>query len=109
MSKKPKLRWFRFSLRTLFVVITLIAVCLGWQASIVCERQALLAEGKARGLWSPDYGHDSHGWLNGLSVRRMMGDKPVPFFIVWDNIEPYDYSTLISAFPEARLYYAIIH
>ena len=29
---KPKRRWFRFSLRTLFVVVTIISLPLGWIA-----------------------------------------------------------------------------
>jgi hypothetical protein len=38
-------RWFQFSLRTLMIVITLLAVPLayvGWQAKIVRERKAML-------------------------------------------------------------------
>jgi hypothetical protein len=27
---KPRLRWFRFSLRTLFILVTLASVPLGW-------------------------------------------------------------------------------
>ena len=39
---KPKRRWFRFSLRTLLVTVTLLCVWLGWQARIVQERKGLL-------------------------------------------------------------------
>ena len=44
MSEAPKRRWFRFSLRTLFVVVTVCCVWLGWQLHIVRERQAMLRE-----------------------------------------------------------------
>ncbi len=45
----PKRRWFRFSLRTLFVVVTISAVVLGWRAyslNWIQERQkaGVLAE-----------------------------------------------------------------
>jgi hypothetical protein len=39
---KPKRRWFRFSLRTLLVAVTLLCIWLGWQARIVQERKGLL-------------------------------------------------------------------
>ena len=48
---KRKRRWFQFSLRTLMIGVTLLAVLLGyvgWQASIVRERQAML--GRLRDL-----------------------------------------------------------
>jgi hypothetical protein len=46
-SPKPKRRWFQFSLRTLLIVVALLAVPLGyvgWQAKIVRERKAMVRE-----------------------------------------------------------------
>jgi hypothetical protein len=47
-ARKPRRhRWFQFSLRTLMIVVTLMAIpCayIGWQARIVQERKAMLAE-----------------------------------------------------------------
>jgi hypothetical protein len=47
MQSEPKRnrRWFQFSLRTLLIVVTLLAVVcgyVGWQAKIVRERKAML-------------------------------------------------------------------
>ena len=47
-AEPPKLkrRWYQFSLRALMIVVTLVAaVCgyVGWQATIVRERDAMLA------------------------------------------------------------------
>ena len=38
-----KPRWFRFSLRTLFVVVTIFGVWLGWQLKWIRERREFLA------------------------------------------------------------------
>src|SRR4051794_285454 len=43
-DRKLRRRWFSFSLRTLFVVVTVVGVYLGWQLRIVRERKAVLAE-----------------------------------------------------------------
>ena len=42
MTAPPKRRWFRFSLRTMFVAVTVFGVWLGWQLKIVREREAII-------------------------------------------------------------------
>jgi hypothetical protein len=42
MTAKPRRRWFSFSLRTLFVLVTLLSVWLGYELKIVRERRALV-------------------------------------------------------------------
>jgi hypothetical protein len=37
----PRRRWFRFSLRTLFVLVTLFAVWLAWQLNLIHQRNAM--------------------------------------------------------------------
>jgi hypothetical protein len=37
----PKRHWFQFSLRTLFIMLTVFGVWLGWQANVVHERKAM--------------------------------------------------------------------
>ncbi len=44
MSANTKRRWFRFSLRTLFVVVTVVACWLGWNVHQVQKRKALFQE-----------------------------------------------------------------
>jgi hypothetical protein len=43
MTPAPKRRWFSYSLRTLFVVVTVFACWLGYQLNWIRERHALLS------------------------------------------------------------------
>jgi hypothetical protein len=95
VNTKPKRRRFHFSLRTLFAITTLIAIYLGWQASIVHERKALLAEGRERRLWIAAF--DAPRW----SVRTLMGDQSVKF-ISSEQLSQQDHFRLNDAFPEAN-------
>ena len=45
----PKLRWYQFSLRSLFIVTTAFAAFLSWQSCLEYRRQAVIAEIKALG------------------------------------------------------------
>lgn len=40
----PSRRWLRFSLRTMFALLTAFCVWLGWQSNIVRQRKAVLAD-----------------------------------------------------------------
>lgn len=44
MHDKPPRRWFRFSLRTMFIVVTALCCWLAWECRVVRQRQALLRE-----------------------------------------------------------------
>lgn len=44
MADARKRRWLRFSLRGMLLAVTLLAVWLGWNASIVHKRKAMLAK-----------------------------------------------------------------
>lgn len=44
MSPAPKRRWFRWSLRTLFVVVTLVCCWLGYAIPWIKQRHAFLAQ-----------------------------------------------------------------
>jgi len=43
----PRRRWFQYSLRTLFVLMTVVALWLAWELSFIRERQAWLRENPA--------------------------------------------------------------
>lgn len=46
-KRAPKRRWFRWSLRTLFVVVTVFAVWLGYYIDWIQRRHALIAKHQA--------------------------------------------------------------
>src|SRR6185295_19980991 len=71
----PRRRWFRFSLRTLLVVVTLLCVWLGWQIHAVRQRSAIIAELRATGVyglpvWTPKY-----GWFNPVIDHIFSGEE----------------------------------
>ncbi len=48
MTTAPKRRWFAYSLRTLFVVVTVFGVWLGYELNWIRERHEFLAQEKLR-------------------------------------------------------------
>ena len=51
----PRRHWFRFSLRTLFVVVTVFGIglaWLGWELQLVRRRTALMDWARQNNLWS---------------------------------------------------------
>ena len=62
IEAKPKRRWFRFSLRTFLVIVTLICVWLGWEfSSARKQKQAVEAIRAIGGNAFYDYQVDADG------------------------------------------------
>jgi hypothetical protein len=51
MTPAPKRRWFRFSLRTLFVVVTLFVILIGGMIQVYRLRTAASARHKDSGVF----------------------------------------------------------
>jgi len=124
MSEAPptRRRWFQFSLTSLFVLTTLIAIWLAWELAFIRERQAWLR--KNPGLADPDravapmpiMGATISGTALALISsptsppreafipwwRKWLGDAPVAT-IVDVNITDDDRTHLARLFPEAEL------
>src|SRR3954468_18960569 len=87
MAEKAPRRWLSFNLRTMFVVITVLACWLGWELSAVRGRQLVLREiaGNAAfqvtsvEAWQQDYPTGSPlGPPARISVTRaLLGDKAI--------------------------------
>jgi hypothetical protein len=97
-------RWFRFSLRTMFVVVTVFAVPLGWLAwewRIVRERRHMvisITEGGGS-VWHPaNPTEDKPLWY-----RRWVGDELVTEIEICDSGEIFSGDTVRALFPEAGI------
>jgi hypothetical protein len=85
MTPAPKRRWFRYSLRTLFVVVTAVCCWLGWQAKMVNDRRAMRNDIEESGGKFPSFlsgniepiqeGDQSFALS---SIRRWLGDEELP-------------------------------
>jgi hypothetical protein len=119
----PKRRWFAFSLRTLFVVVTVAACWLGWNVHVVKQRQVawaeIIAERDARDkIWSEKLA--AYSEQIGLKyitiqqspvkpvtlplIRRLLGD------VTYDRFErnrEEDAHRSARLFPEAKILYYI--
>jgi hypothetical protein len=102
---KRKRRRFQFRLRTLMIVVTLLAVpfaYVGWQAKIVRERKAMLAE-----LSAADWRRPGFRWHSPTPqipwLRRILGDKAVAMLVVPPNADQQAITEIRQMFPEADL------
>src|SRR5688572_26854602 len=83
MTDQPRLRWFRFGLRTLFVVVTLLCCYLAWETSVVRQRKAALQELRSKGgihIVTAQAGQPSlsNPRVAQVSlVRRLLGDEAI--------------------------------
>jgi hypothetical protein len=129
MPPAPKRRWFRFSLRTLFVVVTVGCIWLAWNVNIVQQRKAVRerarVEKASKRLWGIRFivepqGNDpqtaaAREFLARVreasthpsasqdlsTVRRWMGDKPADQIVLRDQAEV---DSVSRVFPEAAIW-----
>ena len=106
MSPAPR-RWFRFSLRTLFVVVSVFALWIGWNANTVHKRRAAWTEIESRGgrINSSDDVYDLFVQAPEPPqlplVRRWLGDRVVRDIILSHAAPQSEVDRLNRIFPEA--------
>jgi hypothetical protein len=116
MNGKPTNRWFRFSLRTLLLLVTALCTWLGWESSVVRARRALLKELNVNPAftvttaaeWSRRY---PTGFLGQPAktvpfVRRRLGDEAIQeigYYKHFPDAARIDLKRLARVFPEAAL------
>ena len=77
MTPAPKRRWFRFSLRTLFVVMTVFACWLGYEINWIRQRHIVVGDTQVQtaryylGVWIDSKTRQSHS-------RRIYSVAPWP-------------------------------
>jgi hypothetical protein len=109
---KRKRRWYQFRLRTLLIVVALLAVASGYfasQAQIVRERDSWLKKAHQRDVGP---GVISLHWPKVLSlgsiergpsfIRRWLGDVPQDEIQLW-SITDDEKRRAVELFPEARV------
>ncbi len=118
----PKRRWFRFRLRTLFVVMTVVAVWCGYQVNWIRLRQQFIAEQDAKfcdHFVAEDGGPhvQSHLYSNPPSTLALFRENGYSFVEVLvegqnaEELSDQDYATMRRAerlFPEAEIYFTAV-
>jgi hypothetical protein len=115
-AKQPPAAWFRFSLRTMFVVITVLCCWLGWESSVVRGRQNTLRELRTKPgvdittatAWKQRF---SPGLLPEppakiSTVRTWLGDEAIQeigYVVNFSTVSSEDEARIRRVFPEARL------
>ncbi len=101
MTPAPKRRWFRFSLRTLFVVVTVLGVWLGMRANSVHRRDEFLMRGV---VVSQRPTPPARYWPRTHVVRRIVfGDMRYKTLYIGHAATDEDFEDARAAFPEARV------
>ena len=112
ISAAPRRRWFRYSLRALFLVVTVLGCWLGWQANIVRQRKAVRDELVAGAGWlvtAIDYAQTpsrpaAEDACGEIPVwRRWMGDEAIAQIGFERSVTAPERARVRSLFPEAYI------
>ena len=102
-----KWSWLTFSLRSMFVVVTVFACWLGWELKFVRERKAWRAENEERivalGLMSWDPYWDPYASPKRAHIpwwRMLMGDVAVEFLAFSEKASNEEFNYALRLFPE---------
>jgi hypothetical protein len=107
-------RWFRYSLRTMFVIVTLFAFWLGWELKFIRDRRAFVAAMDELRTAEIQKSTSAFGlnftWTNqisGASIpfwRRWLGDEPQTVIALPRTSTEDDRETAVRLFPEAKVH-----
>ena len=104
---KPRRRWFRFSLRTLFVLMSLLCIWLGWNVYQVRQRETVLQYLRQQQVFMEANNYPEHPWRRSLPfIWSWLGAKPVGRILLphWQYSDD-DCRTIQRLFPEAAVIY----
>jgi hypothetical protein len=115
MQTQPGRRWFRFSLRTMFIVVTVFACWFGWQTKIVRDRKAALTEARKNPSFHVTTVADWLQWApvavqapetpSVSFVRRWLGDEPIYSISILGHVDGSEAALdrFKNVFPEAQV------
>jgi hypothetical protein len=109
---KPQKNWFRLSLRTIFVLVTILCCWLGWELSIVKQRQALLKDLRTKGGYSITTAElirknnpTATALANVPLRRRLLGDEAIQEIgYSWPVPTKEELARISKTFPEAKVH-----
>lgn len=108
MIPAPKRRWFRFSLRTLFVAAAIVGVAVSWflwNVQQVANRRALLAYVEQHGGYTMD--EPMKPWKRVPVLWHWLGAEPVgEIYLHRSKFSFDDRDYVASMFPEASVFYS---
>ena len=89
---------FRFSLRTLFVVVTVACVWLGYQLNWIRQRHEILRKNDQLGGWTGSWPNPKPSWR-----LHLLREQPVGYIMVGNGVEESEFRRIASLFPEAEV------
>lgn len=95
----PPRRWFRFTLRTMFVVLTAFSLWLGYEANWMRQRRAYLSIAEVYDL-SETFGKTAADRPRAPGLLWLFGEQGVKYLVVMRR-SPADFSRAAKLFPEA--------
>lgn len=115
MTEQTKRRWYSFSLRTMFILVTVLCVWLGWQLNLVRERRNALNEPAIVAKFNTTTADAYAAMYAGTPpdpvarisfVRRMLGDEAIQqiWYQGWGDVPTAEeLARMQSLFPEATM------
>ena len=97
MDKPQPRRWFRFSLRTLFVLVTVVCVWLGYQLNWIRQRRDVLGSGEV--LVFDEVDRESRP----PSLLWLFGEHGYSMMACSHNVT--DEEAIKRLFPESEIYF----
>jgi len=102
MSEWPKRRWFAFSLRTMFVVMSVFAIWFGWNVRCVRQRELAMQSGEPAIVGIGTY-ELNPGCRKLPYMWRWLGATPYYVIYLRPSATPEDIARWKAMFPDARI------
>jgi hypothetical protein len=96
MDEKPRQRRFRFSVRTLFILVTIVAIWIGWSFNWIRQRREFVRPGNELGAAV------STGEVRAPGMLWIFGEQGAQVVLLFTDKES-DFERARRLFPEAHV------